>query len=858
MLDKRLAAGGFGTVWTAQDRTLHQTVVIKLVEFPDAAARDAYLAATPVEAVLRHDGIVPILDQGHEGLLVWMVMKHVAGSTFEALIATLHGSGTTGVEPTVSLPDRESTVSSAGVSRVDPSETPEGQLAAIEAALELLVRASRAIGFAHANGTVHRDIKPDNLMFEEHAGSRTPRVIDWGLARTLPRPGTADTVDEPPSLHAMTRSVGVPNYLAPERLLDGAGRDERTVDVYALGAVLHRLLGGRGPRPGIGLEEARRLVAADPRVSLPDVPLIVSRAPEWLRVCACALDPQPALRPRDADAFADALELAMLRVRLRRNRAHRDDARRLEGEAVDLRVAARRALATVCPWEGVEPRREAWALEEAAERHADEALDMLATWRRGVDAVLRERPRLPEAHIELAEHHARTLRRAERTGDRAAIRRHRLALIEACDAVDDGLEHLRRSCPIDPSADPEVPERLRAHRELLAGSARVTLRTAPSGVAVAWAAYREIERVLTLAQPSSLGTTPIEGREIERVSSRSTDAEPAPTPMRVAPGRAALLIEAADTRVVYPIHAFLGEHWDGIPPGGDAPAPVPLPPAGALRRSECYVPAGWAWIGGDPHAIDPIERRRVWIGGFVMARQPVTHGAYIAFLNDLVDRGRGAEARQHAPRQMSTDDQERLFEYGQGTDGRYHFLDVDPNAPVCLISWDSARAFTAWYASRDGRPWRLPSEWEYEKAARGVDGRRLPWGDHMEAFRSRLINAIPGPAAPVAVDADTDDVSPYGIRWLAGNMRTWCLERWDQEPPTHGERAAIPPDASDELAGLRIMRGGSWGSAARATSAANRFADPPSSRLVTCGIRLVYGCDAGWDPNTGLPRPTRD
>lgn len=93
------------------------------------------------------------------------------------------------------------------------------------------------------------------------------------------------------------------------------------------------------------------------------------------------------------------------------------------------------------------------------------------------------------------------------------------------------------------------------------------------------------------------------------------------------------------------------------------------------------------------------------------------------------------------------------------------------------MSWDAAHAYARWRAKRDGLPWRLPSEAEWEKLARGVDGRRFPWGELGDASLCHVRTERFTPRAPVAIDAFATDRSPYGARGLAGNVRESTCSR---------------------------------------------------------------------------------
>jgi serine/threonine-protein kinase len=238
-----------------------------------------------------------------------------------------------------------------------------------------------------------------------------------------------------------------------------------------------------------------------------------------------------------------------------------------------------------------------------------------------------------------------------------------------------------------------------------------------------------------------------------------------------------------------------------------------------------------------------------------MKRNPVTHREYMAFLDERWAAGDEAAVEAHMPGAADMHDGGQIKAlYRRDESGRHALVEPgrDADEPVSRVEWPSARAYAAWVAQRTGRPWRLPSEWEYEKAARGVDGRRHPWGDHFEPCLTHVANSQPVVRGPVPVQTPTADVSVYGIRWLAGNMRTWCQEAWSLDGPPDGSRIRTTDVAVDEHASHYIERGAAYCSPARTVSSAARTADPPGHRMTTVGLRLVYGypmeADDGIDP----------
>ena len=125
-------------------------------------------------------------------------------------------------------------------------------------------------------------------------------------------------------------------------------------------------------------------------------------------------------------------------------------------------------------------------------------------------------------------------------------------------------------------------------------------------------------------------------------------------------------------------------------------------------------------------------------------------------------------------------------------------------------------------------PWRLPHGLEMEKAARGVDGRVWPWGDGFEPTWACAAESHVGPVAAHGIHAFPMDESPYGVRGLAGNARTWCSNPWTR-------------DGEDGLGTLREVRGGAFAAAPAFCRPAGRLVAPAFRRLSTLGVRLCRG-----------------
>ena len=150
----------------------------------------------------------------------------------------------------------------------------------------------------------------------------------------------------------------------------------------------------------------------------------------------------------------------------------------------------------------------------------------------------------------------------------------------------------------------------------------------------------------------------------------------------------------------------------------------------------------------------------------------------------------------------------------------------DARWPAYGISWHDAMGYCEWRSARDGCAYRLPGEEEWEKAARGVDGRWFPWGWRFDASLCNMLKSRKERPSPVPVDEYPRDLSVYGVRGLAGNVRDWTAS---EEIQGTGEARRV----------LRVYRGGDWDRSARNSRAAYRHWLEPTGVNVGIGFRLA-------------------
>ncbi|MCB9675161.1 MAG: SUMF1/EgtB/PvdO family nonheme iron enzyme [Alphaproteobacteria bacterium] len=763
-----IGVGGMAVVHRVHDRELDRVLAMKIVRAADLSDAwiDRFLAEARTTAQLQHPNIVPVHDAGRlaDGR-VWFTMREVRGHTLGDRIRDVHEAM------------RAGTASDWTLRRL----------------LTAFVAVCNAVAYAHGRGVVHRDLKPQNAMVGEHG---EVYVLDWGIAKVL---GAAE-VPEPvhtgrAAQHAtrMGQVTGTPAYMPPEQAMGRVDAIDARSDVYALGAILFEILGGHPPFSG----PPRKILA---RVVMGDRDPLVGPGGQGLpaalvRVCDRAM----ALRPEDRHPTAaelardlqDWLDGARRREEalavVERALAGVGEAEALERRAEVLASEADALLVDVPKWAPEAEKAPSWAKSSEARLLRREAELAELRVEQGLQAALRIAPDLDEAHVALVERYRLRHAHAEDAQDEDAAAR-AVALLEA---------HARA-----------LPERhpVRTSTEAwIVGDGALTLVTEPPGAEVEL--YRYVEQNLRMVEvfERSLGRTPLHAVPVARGSYLCR------------------VVHADCEPVRYPMEITRQGHWDGVPPGATEPAPVFLPPRGSLPDDAVYVPAGWFRAGGaGAQALPP---GRVWCPGFVVHRFQITNRQYVAFLDDLVAAGREGEALRHAPRERSGSDQpgRLILSYEGGRFGLGVDADGDvwlPEWPVLMTDRDGAQAYLDWLAAKTGHAWRLPLELEWEKAARGVDGRDVPWGGaHIDPSWCCMADSHVGRRMCAVIDSYPVDTSPYGMRGAGGNVQDWCFDGWDDS----GRRTDRVGDAVDPGPDAYLpVRGGAWHASSALLSARGR------------------------------------
>src|SRR5438552_1273376 len=270
-----LGSGAMGVTYRATDKVLHRIVALKVIETPAAAGdsqavRERFLREARAAAALKHPNVAGIFQFGASPEIdrCYYAMELVEGETLEALVRR------------------------------------DGPLKA-EHALEIAIQVTRALVAAAAQGLIHRDLKPGNIMITRADAATVKlevKVIDFGLAKVTNAVGEAD----------LTHGgfVGTPSFASPEQFC-GAPADARS-DIYSLGVTLWYSLTGQVPYPGKTIEEIRD---RQQRTDLPIEQLVARKVPAPLiKLLRRTLAVEPAQRPASARELMEALESCRRKV----------------------------------------------------------------------------------------------------------------------------------------------------------------------------------------------------------------------------------------------------------------------------------------------------------------------------------------------------------------------------------------------------------------------------------------------------------------------------------------------------------------------------------------------------------------
>jgi formylglycine-generating enzyme required for sulfatase activity len=269
----------------------------------------------------------------------------------------------------------------------------------------------------------------------------------------------------------------------------------------------------------------------------------------------------------------------------------------------------------------------------------------------------------------------------------------------------------------------------------------------------------------------------------------------------------------------------------------------------AIADGIMFVPAATFSMGRDEGAVDAAPRHRVHVGDFWIERDKVTNAEFAAFLN-----AQGIASNDGATRFDWSAPHVRIAAACVDVAGRPVTVDARALVPCVardtILRWVVAPGYAthpvavSWFGANDYCAWRdrrLPTEAEWEKAARGSDERPYPWGDAPPTLERAVFGRAAGDAEPGG--GRPDGASPYGVQDMLGNLREWTATRLKPYPYRHD-------DGREPFAGVGrvIVRGVSHDESAAVLSVTRRLAWDPrdgAAREHAAGFRCATSDDLG-------------
>lgn len=265
-----------------------------------------------------------------------------------------------------------------------------------------------------------------------------------------------------------------------------------------------------------------------------------------------------------------------------------------------------------------------------------------------------------------------------------------------------------------------------------------------------------------------------------------------------------------------------------LPAAGASPPPLPdliEIPAGPFVSGSGRAERDYAYALDETAYGSPVTREQQWYErehprgiaetkAYAIMSTPVTNARYAAFVRATGHRAPGVD-------RLTWEHYGLRHAYAETR--RFAWREGEPPArrdqhPVVLVSRADAEAYAQWLSKTTGHRWRLPTEAEWEKAARGTDGRYFPWGNTFDP--ERLNSADHGPFDTTPAGSHTNGASPYGMLDGAGQVFEWTADRGNN--------------------GKAVVKGGSWDDkGCGVCRPAARHMRPPELKHILIGFRLV-------------------
>ncbi|TNE48223.1 MAG: hypothetical protein EP343_16555 [Deltaproteobacteria bacterium] len=658
--------------------------------------------------------------------------------------------------------------------------------------VRILQQVCMGLEYAHSQGVVHRDIKPANILLGQFG---EVVIADWGVAKVLSHEWVG-TSPEGLLPSGTGRLKGTPAFMAPEQIKEGL--ISPFVDQYAVGVMLYQILTGALPFFDdnvytvlfqiCSMEPVRPSQRAPERV-----------IPEELEdICLTMLAKSPHERYSSCREVYEKLEeflegtqdrerrhqAAMVRVQSASTFA--DQYHILRNDIGSLQSDWEEASRKIDSWAPVEEKHAMWAKEEAYQSAQREAERLFGNAIQAFTQALEHEPGNPDARAGLASLYWSRFAEAEAKQDALG----QIYYGELVRLYDDG-----------------------RYAVLLDGAGGLDFRVVNAEATVDIYKLEEKDRRLA---PTLLKS-----------------GLASPFVQELAMGSYLLEVVAEGYRKLH--FPVLMERCDRVS------VEVELHPEDSIGQEFVYIP-GCEASQGDPDAPMGLPVQTVKVESFLIGRHPITMGEYLAFVNDI---------HQHDPvlaRSMLPRSGEELYaqlDVGTQTyvplrETLFHgpITELYPeeglhewDLPVIGVSWFDSIRYCRWRTEKEGRLFLLPTEQQWELAARGVDRRIYPWGNKFEATYCKMGRSRPPEfLQPEPIGAFPQDSSVFGMMDVVGTVGEWMLSLAMEDVSQLQE----PPDETV------IFRGGGWiASNKDSLRIGSRVPKPAQATSYNCGFRVV-------------------
>jgi serine/threonine-protein kinase len=653
-----------------------------------------------------------------------------------------------------------------------------------ERALEFACAIGAGVSAAHRQNIVHRDLKPLNIMTQTGQSiGEGLKILDFGLAKIKSGELLGSFVQAKTS-----GLMGSPFYMAPEQWSDE--EPDARADIYSMGIILYQMLSGDVPFKGASIPSIMKKHLTQSPPSFQSVGVDV--APRIEAVVYHALEKDPAARIPTVDAFIAELREAVAAegstMRAGRQTLAPDLGQTLVEHSPDT--------AAIPPQTTSETAFDSMAGTVSSAALSPAEQEKISASRIAYEREQQEKDRV--AREELARE-AEARRRAQEEKERKRKEQ------------EDGVRKEKEEREERERQQREQMERVeRQARELEERLAKLATSIPPSHATVPDLDATQVHQGVSTGAVSGV-SLPVGPASIPPFAPRLQVSIP-PKPK----GNSMIMIGAAGLVVLLLVGAVAGYFMWAKPkvvgggPGANTnpnvnqgPSPTPVPKA-ALAE----IPGGTFQMGRDDGPLNEVPAHSVAVRSFFMDKTEVTNAEYEQFV-------------QETNRRTWPDD----WKGPTAPYGRDMY-------PVASVSFEDANDFASWRSKRDGVQYRLPTEEEWEYAARNGDKNDLyPWGNNWKERSGVLLQTDAEP-----VGSRPDGKNRWGVEDLIGNVWEWTSSKLSVYPGSDGE---IPK----QFQGRIIFRGGGYTSnpadKVNPVSSCLRSAGEPNFRTGTLGFRLV-------------------